>query len=1102
MEDYALRYTPRRFRKWSEFRVANTAFGAVSFLAMEAIGGTIALNYGFTNALSAILIVSLIIFLTGLPISYYAARYGVDMDLLTRGAGFGYLGSTVTSLIYASFTFIFFALEAAILAWALNLYIGLPLLLCYLLSALLIIPLVARGITLISRLQMWTQPLWAFLLLLPYLAVAWNDPRSYTAFTGFSGRVSGGSGFDWLMFGAAAAVPLSLIVQIGEQVDFLRFLPEPVPGKRVRWWLAVIGAGPGWILPGILKMLGGAFLTFLAMQHGVAANRAVEPTQMYLTGYTHVFASSAWVLAVVTLFVVISQVKINITNAYAGSLAWSNFFARVTHNHPGRVVWLAFNLLIAMLLMVMGLFQAFERVLGLYSSVAIAWVGALVADLVINKPLKLSPPGIEFKRAHLYDINPVGIGAMALAVIASVTAHFGMLGKGPQAFAPFLALGISLTASPAIAWLTRGRFYSAREARPVGLPGQSVQCSICENHFEVEDMAHCPAYGGAICSLCCTLESRCHDRCKTDSRAVEQAGQLLKALLPLRASKLVNTRVAHYFLVLSFLSILLLSVLAVVYVYETGMPNTQGNAALLMATFAKIFVGLFLVIAVLSWWVVLGSESRRLAQDESNQQNQLLMREIEAHQRTDAALQAAKESAESANQAKTRYVAGMTHELRTPLNSILGYSQILLKREAIPEATRDALLTIHRSGEHMLALIDGLLDLARIEAGRLRLEAAPLCLPNFLEDLIHMVKPQAVAKGLQFRYSYTGRMPSWVQADAKYLRQILINLLSNAVRFTSKGEVSLHVDCLHEVLRFDVGDTGMGIASQDVQRIFLPFERGAGGRHHGEPGTGLGLTITALLASLMGGELKLVRTSKDGSLFSVRLYLREIADPGPRAELPQHISGYLGARRRLLIVDDQPVQRQMLAGMLAPVGFELEEAASGTECLDILPRVHVDAVLLDVSMDDMNGWETANRIRNGGYTMPIILVSANVFENQPERLRAVGCQAFVGKPVIESELLNTLQIHLGIEWSSGHVLRHPLAAHPELSKVPLRLPAEAHSRALQMLRIGHVQGLLELFDHVARDHPAIADACAEIECLVKKFDFERIRLLLDEPAHE
>lgn len=1105
MEDYALRYTPRKFRKWSELRVANTAFGAVSFLAMEAIGATIALNYGFTNAVMAILLVGLITFLTGLPISYYAARYGVDMDLLTRGAGFGYLGSTITSLIYASFTFIFFALEAAIMALALQMWLGIGLIWCYLLSSLLIIPLAMRGITLISQLQAWTQPLWMFLLVLPFLAVAWERPAAFAEFTHFSGRISGSSGFDLVMFGASAAVAFSLIVQIGEQVDFLRFLPERTRENRVRWWAAVLMAGPGWIVPGVLKMIGGAFLAYLAVQHGIGMSHAVEPTQMYLTGYSHVFSSPALVLGVTTLFVVVSQVKINVTNAYAGSLAWSNFFARLTHSHPGRVVWLVFNVVIALMLMVMDVFHAIERVLGLYSNIAIAWVGALVADLVINKPLGLSPPGIEFKRGHLYDINPVGIGAMVLAAVLAIVAHVGVLGETAKALAPLIALVVSIVTSPLIAWLTRGRYYIARENTPAFRPGESVRCSVCDNVFESEDMSHCPAYEAPICSLCCSLESRCHDRCKTGSRAAEQAEEMLTAVLPGFIAHQVNFRVAHYLVVFLSLSLLLFTVMGVVYIQESGLPGADMAKAILEGAFAKVFAVLLLIIAVCSWWVVLSSESRRMAQDESNRQNLLLTQEIEAHQRTDVALQVAKESAETANQAKTRYVAGMTHELRTPLNSILGYSQILLKNDTLAPLAKDGVRTIHRSAEHMLALVDGLLDLARIEAGRLRLDQAPLALPAFLDELVIMVRPQIEGKGLEFVYTHSGPMPAWVLADAKYLRQILINLLSNAARFTDTGRVSLHVDCKHEVLIFDVEDTGIGIASQDVQRIFSPFERGATGRHRAEGGTGLGLTITALLASLMGGELALVRTSKSGSLFRVRLYLREVADPGVerQPEAPVSAAGYLGERKCLLVVDDQPVQRQMLAGMLVPMGFELREAASGTECLDVLASSWMpDAILLDITMDDMDGWETARRIRSAGYTMPIILVSANVFENQQPLLRAAGCQAFVGKPVIEAELMQTLQRHLGLEWLAADPPRITDARVEPKASSPVHLPGDFHARALRELRIGHVNGLARILEDVRKAHPELAEDCERLSRMLGRFDLEGLGQALAEVEHE
>jgi len=1114
MEDYALRYTPRSFRKWSEWRVGNTAFGAASFLALEAIGGVMAINYGFANTLWAILVVALITFLTGLPISYYAARYGVDMDLLTRGAGFGYLGSTLTSLVYAGFTFIFFALEASIMALALEMYFGLPLVWGYLLSSLVIVPMVIGGVTLISRLQMWSQPLWLVLLLLPYLAIAWKRPEAFSEFTQLSGLISGESHFSVPMFGAAATVAFSLVVQIGEQVDFLRFLPERTTVNRRRWWAAVLLAGPGWILPGMLKMLGGAFLAFLVLQDALPTGRAVEPTHMYLVGFSHVFSDPFWVLTVTTLFVVVSQIKINLTNAYAGSLAWSNFFARLTHSHPGRVVWLVFNVLIAVMLMTLGVFQSLEKVLGLYGNLAIAWVGALVADLVINKPLGLSPPGIEFKRAHLYDVNPVGLGAMSVAALLGMTAYAGVLGPLPEAFAPFIALGAALLLSPLLAWLTRGRYYLARQPQSLSSNTALHRCCVCENAFEREEMAACPAYGDQVCSLCCTLESRCHDRCKTGSSAAEQAGQALAAVLPIAMARRVNARVGHYLLVLLALCALVLCILAVVYAQQLSPELSADGRRVLNAAMFNIAAMLLLVAAVSSWWVVLSSESRRMAQDDSNRQNQLLTQEIEAHQRTDLALQGARDRADAANQAKTRFVSGMSHELRTPLNSILGYSRLLLKDEALHGLPRDALQSIDRSGEHLLSLIDGLLDLARIEAGRLRLEPAPLNFPEFLDALARMVQPQAQAKHLHFHLTHQGRLPHWVNADAKRLRQILINLLSNAVRFTDRGSVTLHLDCRHAVMRIDVIDTGVGILAQDQQRIFLPFERGAAGRRRGGvPGTGLGLTITALLTSLMGGELTLASSSA-GSTFSLRLHLSEVDDPGPQQHRVRQIAGYFGDRRTLLLVDDQIEQRHVLIGMLAPLGFVLREAASGTECLAVTAEEKPDAILLDISMDDMSGWETARLLRAAGHQQPIVLVSANLFENQPAQLRAAGCQAFVAKPVLESELLNVLQRYLALEWvfvsDVPEIVSHGVENSGDNGcdsggdNSVVVLPEAFRLSLLSLVQLGHVRGLRNALEQFCRDptttHPAHARSARHLLERVAQFDLEAVRQLLTEAA--
>ncbi len=1116
LEDYALRYTPRSFRKWSEWRVANTAFGAVSFLALEAIGGAIALNYGFTNALYAILLVGLITFLTGLPISYCAAKYGVDMDLLTRGAGFGYLGSTITSLVYASFTFIFFAIEAAIMALAFEMYFGLPLAWSYLLCSVVVIPLVIHGVTLISRIQLWTQPLWIVLLVLPYLAVWWQAPHLYAEFTGLSGRSSGSSEFDWIMFGAASTVAISLVVQIGEQVDYLRFLPEKTRENRVRWWASVLIAGPGWVVPGMVKMLGGAFLAFLALQAMVPVDRAVEPTQMYLAGFAYVFDSPAVVLAVTALFVIVSQLKINVTNAYAGSLAWSNFFARLTHSHPGRVVWLVFNVVIALLLMLLGVFEALEHVLGLYANLAIAWVGALVADLVVNKPLGLSPSHIEFKRAHLYEINPVGLGSMLIATVVSVLAYTGWMGDMAQAFSPFISLATAFVTAPLIALATRGRYYLARRSATQWRPGQTVTCHVCENSFESEDMAYCPAYGQPICSLCCTLESRCHDRCKTDASAADQLHAFLNAILPVQLARRVNFRVGHFLVVFLSLTVLLAVIFGVVFYQEAIVSGLYPAARdSLQLTLSKTFALLVLLCAVCAWWIVLGSESRRLAQDESNRQNQLLMREIDAHRKTDLALQKAKDAAESANLAKTRYVTGISHELRTPLNSILGYAQILLRETGNSgnsgsagkgggdDTQKRALGTILRSGEHLLGLIDGLLDLARIEAGKLRLDPAPMPLRELLDDLAKMFEPQAARKGLQFRIETTGRLPDYVRVDAKRLRQVLINLLANAVKFTERGEVVLRIDYRMEVARFEIADTGPGIAADDHARIFMPFERSASGRVIAEPGTGLGLSITRMLTSLMGGELTLESELGRGSTFRLRLYLPEYLSVPTQTRSMRTVIGYEGPRMRVLLVDDDATQRHMLTGMLAPLGFDVDEAASGREALDCVARLRPDVVLLDINMDGMDGWETARRLREfDGAPIPVLMVSANVFENRSELLRTAGCAGFVPKPVMESELLDQLREALDLTW---HVDEPADAAPPKAepaADAPLAaLDDEERAALLRLSRLGHVNGIATLLDAISERSEAAREDCRRLRALVDGFDLIRFTQLLQRDAH-
>ncbi|GAC1586838.1 MAG: hypothetical protein NVS3B28_10890 [Candidatus Velthaea sp.] len=526
LEDYSLRYAPRSFRRWSEYAVATAALGGIAYLADFAIGGSITITSGFINAFWAIFAAAVVIFLTGLPIAYYSAKYNIDMDLLTRGAGFGYLGSTITSVIYASFTFIFFALEGSIMAQAFNIYFHMPLAIGYAVGSLIIIPLVVFGMTLLSKLQIWTQPVWLVMMFAPFFAVLVKEPSSWANWLSFAGASPQNDHFNPLLFGSAAGVALSLIAQIGEQVDYLRFMPDKPAagaasgGARWKWWLAVLAAGPGWVILGALKQWGGSFFTALAVKHGVPMGSANEPIQMYLQGFKTIAASPALYLALATFFVVLSQIKINVTNAYSGSLSWSNFFARFLHAHPGRVVWLLLNVGIALTLMEVGVFSFLGWVLGFYSNVAIAWIGAVVADLVINKPLGISPKYVEFKRAHLYNFNPVGFGSMLVASTISVIAFFGFMGPALQAFSTFLALGIAFVLSPIIAYATKGKYYLARpDSSKVMAPIGDIKCSVCHFEYERNDMAYCTFHSDPICSLCCSLEAQCHDSCKQTAHA-------------------------------------------------------------------------------------------------------------------------------------------------------------------------------------------------------------------------------------------------------------------------------------------------------------------------------------------------------------------------------------------------------------------------------------------------------------------------------------------------------------------------------------------------------------------------------------------------------
>ncbi len=1107
LEDYALRFTAKRARRWSGAWIASTALGAISFLALEAIGGAITLQYGFANAVAAILVVSLIILLTAIPISYYAARYGVDSDLLTRGAGFGYLGSTITSLIYASFTFLFFALEAVILAMALELLFGVPLVVGYLLSAIVIIPLVTHGITMISRFQNWTQPVWVFLQLLPFVFIIYLDAstvQDWTSFAGLEASHAGFEGLDLILFGAAAAVIFALVAQVGEQVDLLRFVPEAKPGKRLRWWATVMAGGPGWIVIGAAKMLLGSFLAVLALSHGIGIDYAADPTHMYLVAFGYVTSSPEVALAAAGIFVILSQVKINVTNAYAGSIAWSNFFSRLTHRHPGRVVWLVFNVCIALLVMELGIYRALEAALGFYGVIAISWAGALVADLIVNKPLGLSPPHIEFKRAHLYDINPVGVGSLLLAIVVGMLSYAGLFGEVPQALAHFIALGTAVLAAPVIALLTRSRYYIARAIPeiPPDADGQAV-CSVCENRFDVEDMTGCPAYKGNICSLCCALDSRCGDLCKPGASYADQAQGVLARLFPETVLQQLNTGLAHFAVLLVLINGVIGALLAFIF-FQTPVVDAASRE-LMAGTLWKVFFILLIITGILIWLFVLANESRRVAQEESNLQNRRLLAEVEAHEVTDRELQLAKERAEAANQAKNRYLTGISHELRSPLNAVLGYAQLLEKDPEIPKGRQPALEVIRRSGEYLADLIEGLLDISKIEAGRLELQFTDVRMDLLLDQVVQMFELQAAKKGLKFRVHYTHEVPRWVRADEKRVRQILINLLSNAIKYTREGYASLTVKYRGGVAEFLVEDSGEGIPAADLERIFRPFERLRQPRSAAS-GTGLGLTITKLLCEIMGGEITVQSEPGKGSVFRVSLLLSVLrGHPEYRSvEEGQVPRGYLGRMRRLLVVDDEASHRQMMTDILAPFGFEVTALADTFQAEEWLQSHPVDLILLDLNLPGQGGCAWLRGLRAQGVTTPVVILSANAADANSEPDGASLHDGYFTKPLQLSLLLEHIGVLLQLDWVSsaqaGKMRADVRPRHAETAGA--RLPADLRTMLLDLVKIGHRKGLLERLYEIRDKHPGLEAECLRMIDLADGVHLLELQQLLCGEGHE
>ncbi len=472
-------------------------------------------------------------------------------------------------------------------------------------------------------------------------------------------------------------------------------------------------------------------------------------------------------------------------------------------------------------------------------------------------------------------------------------------------------------------------------------------------------------------------------------------------------------------------------------------------------------------------------------------------RELEANREQ---LVVARDAADAANRAKSTFLAHMSHELRTPLNGILGYAQVLARDPAQPEPTRERLQVIIRSGEHLLTLINDVLDLARVEAGQLHLRAADFSPAQLARGVAEIVRARCEEKRLAFDVRLAPGLPRLVRTDEQKLRQVLLNLLGNAVKFTERGRVVLEIaPAADGRVRFLVEDTGRGIAPEVLPLLFQPFAT----TEQREAGTGLGLALSRSMVELLGGRIQVASEVGRGTRFWFDLPLPEVGSAAPQeVAAANRIIGVVGGARRLLVVDDDATNRAVLRELLVPLGFAVSEAADGLSALALARAERPHAVLLDLRFPNgLDGLTIARELRAEPAlaTTKIFAVSASVFESDRHQAFAAGCDAFLAKPFKDDQLFALLETHLGLKWVRAGADGSGAVSAAEVEAVPL--PEETRAQLLELARRGDVLRLRARLAELGAE-PRFAAEIATLDALAASYQMKRLREVLSSDVED
>jgi len=504
------------------------------------------------------------------------------------------------------------------------------------------------------------------------------------------------------------------------------------------------------------------------------------------------------------------------------------------------------------------------------------------------------------------------------------------------------------------------------------------------------------------------------------------------------------------------------------------------------------------------------SEFQELAIAFNTMAKDLERAEIE-HQHGEEALRRAKEEAEeaqykaeSANRAKSTFLANMSHELRTPLNAILGFTQLMKHDPTLSAEQQENLATINQSGKHLLTLINDVLEMSKIEAGRIVLSPENFDLNALLDNLESMFHLRAGEKGLQLIFERSADVPQFIHADENKLRQVLINLLSNAIKFTQEGGVTLRVKSTtadqNVTLHFEIEDTGVGIAEEDREHLFEPFVQTASGQESKE-GTGLGLPISRQYVQLMGGSFSVKSQIDEGSLFKFTIQAQVANTVATAAEQPsQKVLGLEPNQpaHRLLVVEDREVNRRLLVKLLEPLGFEVREAANGQECIAIWKDWAPHLIWMDMRMPVMNGHEATQHIKatTQGQATTIVALTASAFEEDRVMMLSEGCDDFVRKPFREDDIFKVLTKHLGVRfiYANAPIETAPEEPGSQLTPADLSMMSQEWQQALRQAALElDADRILKLTERIPEANAHLAEA---LQDLAYNFRFDIIMDLI------